>query len=329
VDLHRIALIHYCYIEATYLLTDILLISTGNDAPQLTAMLSTAIVKDWRLKWTGEWFTEKELKCAAYSRFIFGNGTLWPDDKNPILYLISRRDRQFRHLPTDNDVNCLVRAPAHYAIPLRCLLGDIALTLSAWHHVSSKPRNQWDRRHIAIGIWLKYQDLARDRIFDEIREILGEAIFSSPLDPHNPPSPLHHVKLPILEEWILKRSLAIQHIEPQALMPNNDNRRAANDSRLNLTPNLVTASQFQLMYSKFCTSIEPWVLNHIDNLLSEPWMAEILAQRPEYLITDGSEISQNGPEGFWGSYWKRETFKSIQSMQIGCQHRLLAKLGMM
>jgi hypothetical protein len=271
---------------------------------------------EWKLQWTDYWLTKREFETSLYSRFRFRDGELWPDSNNPIFYFISRHDTRYANESVQADVQRLLRAPAHYAPHLRCLLGDIALALSALNFLSIKNLGEWDYRHAAIGSLLKYHDNARDKIFDEIRELMGDQLFFSPLDVHQLPKTMEHVRLPTMDEWIIKRKLGIHRQDVNTLTAEQMNEfRGKNVLTLDFGPAVVREQDLFLLKSQDSISEQLATPNCVEHLLTEPWLEEFRNIKPMFAESDEFDDPWNGV-GL--SYWKGENASALLLSQYLC-----------
>lgn len=275
------------------------------------------------MKWTGDWFSKAEYDSLVYSRFIFGEGTLWPSAADPIFYLISRRDQRYRLSSFETDIHQLVRAPAQYAGVLHCLLGDIACSLAALEYLCKKTVGTWDYRHAAIGAWLKYNDLCRDKIFDEARESLKN------VDHRHPQERMLHVRLPTLDEWALKRKLGLHCREDPSLTIEQieqleRSKQFGGGMVTDCGPALVSESELQLLYEGDPINEGSRIQAVVEVMLAEPWVEAFRERDPGF-----TEVDERGlVEGLGLSFWKKESIGSHRALQDECQKSLLHSLDL-
>jgi len=221
-------------------------------------------------------------------------------------------------MPIKTDVLHLVRAPVHYAPHLRCLLGDVLLAQATWDRANSDRAQKWRHIREAIGAWLKYQAISQAKIFDEIKQTLGDALFLSSLDPDNPPKPMNEIRLPTLNEWIIKRKLGVHRQDPLTFTRSQvDAIRADFVPGLDFGPPLITESELDLLYQG--RHKEPLIQAHIERLAAEYWLEKHASNPPK-----AEGFHPNSLDGLGGSYWRRETQGSLQAMLYECQQRLLS-----
>jgi hypothetical protein len=281
------------------------------------ASTATQRLQTWKLVWTGNEISDEEFKSSTYSRYIFGEPRLWPDDNHPTFLLISRLDHLHQHLPVATEARDIVRAPAHYQAQVLCLLGDVALAVAIWNQVNCKNSPKWQHVRSALGVWLKYQTLARDKVFDEIRQSLGDRIFFSPLDRHSALECMKHVRLPTLDEWVVKRNLGIHWRDPHTFTPHELtalSQKQIPDVDLHLDQ--VSASDLETLYHG--NFEDQAIQNLMTSLVMEPWVEHYSCSWEP----DGLDWTEKLVCGEKLSFWRRETASSLQAMMLRCQEKL-------
>jgi hypothetical protein len=133
---------------------------------------------------------------------------------------------------------------------------------------------------------------------------------------------MHHIRLPTLDEWILKRRLGIHFQDPHTIRPDEANKLInGRVRRHDFGPPQVDKSDMDSLYKGEYET--PTVETLMNALVTESWVE---CYSNESAVIGGADVCHSGLQGQLGSYWTRETVSSLQAMLFDCQQKLRESL---
>jgi hypothetical protein len=187
------------------------------------------------------------------------------------------------------------------------------MLLMLWDLLQTETHGELDYRHVAVGIWLKYHDIARDKVFDEIKDAnlrTGEV-----------PSILH-IRLPTLDEWVIKQKYGLHTDDPSSFTAKHLDAFQENGVPLiDVESRRIAESVSALSCLTQDGSLESLIDKYLSDFLEDSWPRNYINR--EVVFEEDYPSRRGHRDGIGGSLWKNETASSLQTLKRGIQKQLL------
>ena len=234
-------------------------------------------ISEWRFTWTDLYPSDYEIDSHRYDRFYFGPSPIYWPPHAPSFLAIPRHDALTK------ETIAVLLAPVHYYDHIEQILKEISHARKMWLKELCLGDPRHEAQLLGLGTWLRYLDLSRDVIFDEIRA-------STTL--HCSAGAWTDVRLPALEEWVVKHRHLLHATDP-------------------LKYNADQLSQF---LADTIPAVMPREMQN-DFSCRPGTNLSYTARFPSIAKSDKLDLHN---EGLGGSFWKRETEKSLAAKSSMC-----------